>query len=195
MWGWQLCEGNILKISLNIFFLTDTSNVSVGDLEQIQETETPPQSPTDSQHSSGDAVTISVTSPSKSTVHYTKLKSESDGRTDETASDLDSSPPTVKIISPKRKVTRRPPRQLPDYSFQDESQSQTSEESGKKTDDSPKIMHESDDSALIKMESPTSAPETPQPDSVWKLQSEVEKECGGDVSDVEDGLHSPVKVS
>ncbi|XP_064622108.1 protein unc-79 homolog isoform X4 [Lineus longissimus] len=172
----------------------DTSNVSVGDLEQIQETETPPQSPTDSQQSSGDAVTISVTSPAKSTVHYTKLRSESDGRTDETASDLDSSPPTVKILSPKKKVTRRTPRQLPDYSFhQEESQSQTSEESGKKGDDSPKKLN-TDETALIKMESPGSAPETPQPDSVWKLQNDVEKEFG-DVSDVEDKPGSPVKLT
>ena len=68
----------------------------MGDLENILETDTPPaQSPTDSQRSLGETVTISITSPSSTTVQY-KKKGDSD-RTEDTESD---SLPASKVSSP-----------------------------------------------------------------------------------------------
>ena len=67
-----------MHFAINSVF-TDTSNVSVGDLGDILETETPPQSPTDdSAPSDRDTVTISMTTPSSSAVRYRRRGATSD---------------------------------------------------------------------------------------------------------------------
>ncbi|XP_074643701.1 protein unc-79 homolog [Tubulanus polymorphus] len=148
----------------------DTSNVSVGDLENIQETETPPQSPTDSQLSSTDAVTINVSSPSHS-VQYMKLQAASKQSAD---TDNDSSPPSIKASSVKKKVTRqRPPRRLPDYSLPQE----TSLQNGH----APKnLKDEPEEIDLIKMESPI---DEMKPESM--VDSNFKKEDNSTVIDIE----------
>ena len=73
---------------------SDTSNVSIGDLENIQETDTPPQSPTDSQRSTNDTVTINMDTPGH-TVHYRKRGDQN--HADET--DIESMSPKSKVPS------------------------------------------------------------------------------------------------
>lgn len=70
--------------------IVDTSNVSVGDLENIQETDTPPQSPTDSQVSAGDTIMFNLAS---STASY-RRKADSDVTED---TDVESISPSHKI--------------------------------------------------------------------------------------------------
>ena len=84
------------------FIIADTSNVSIGDLENIQETDTPPQSPTDSQPSCTDAITISMNAPpTTTTVHYKKRTDTEKG--DDT--DVDSlSPHSSKFTTSPAKV-------------------------------------------------------------------------------------------
>ena len=75
---------------------SDTSNVSVGDLENIQETDTPPQSPTDSQPSVGDTVIINMGSGGAGSVSYRrKAGSDKSEKTDET--DLESPTTTTNV--------------------------------------------------------------------------------------------------
>ena len=71
----QFLKDDCVKYFTNYHFvIPDTSNVSVGDLENIQETDTPPQSPTDSQASAGDTVMFNLAS---STAQY-RRKADSD---------------------------------------------------------------------------------------------------------------------
>ena len=88
--------------------VSDTSNVSIGDLENIQETDTPPQSPTDSQPSVGDTVTIKMPTESPAKVHYKKYGEAE--KTEET--DVDSSSPTSKVTRRGAALTQShsPPR-------------------------------------------------------------------------------------
>ena len=79
----------MLNISQMITLIPDTSNVSVGDLENIQETDTPPQSPTDSQASAGDTVMFNLAS---STAQY-RRKADSDLTED---TDVESISPSLK---------------------------------------------------------------------------------------------------
>ena len=73
-----------------MYIFSDTSNVSVGDLENIQETDTPPQSPTDSQASAGDTVLFNLSS---STAQY-RRKADSDLTED---TDVESISPLPKV--------------------------------------------------------------------------------------------------
>ncbi|CAH1792396.1 unnamed protein product [Owenia fusiformis] len=103
----------------------DASNISAGDLENILETETPPQSPLNSPVDEPN-VTISISPSSKGTVLYQKLTSDGTPVTSNTATlttsvtdDTDTTSSSAgheRGVSPKRRVTR-PPRRLPDYSF------------------------------------------------------------------------------
>ena len=98
-------------MQIHWLFVADTSNVSIGDLENILETETPPQSPTsDSQQSGGETVTISMTSPTGTTVQYHKHGD------DDVETDTDSLDHSPKAVSPMSKVitplgrSQSPPR-------------------------------------------------------------------------------------
>lgn len=58
-----------------LFYLADLSKMSISDLENIQETDTPPQSPSSSKEEPEDKATVNVCSPpSASSVQYLKVQ-------------------------------------------------------------------------------------------------------------------------
>ncbi|BFZ12415.1 hypothetical protein BsWGS_15454 [Bradybaena similaris] len=94
------------------------SKISVSDLENIQETDTPPQSPS-SQKQEGDLSSIEVkTQPSGSVVHYFKQGQMEGAESSEgIMSDIEGTPPTSGLRKDgSRKMKPRQPRRLIEYS-------------------------------------------------------------------------------
>ena len=97
-------------------FISDASKVSASDLENIQETETPPQSPTNLKNTSGgdksSSLRIHMASPIKeSTVRYTKNKySVKESITEGTMSDTDSTPTHSSSSKKDQKKASKPSR-------------------------------------------------------------------------------------
>ncbi|XP_064602074.1 protein unc-79 homolog isoform X2 [Liolophura sinensis] len=114
----------------------DASKVSMSDLENIQETETPPQSPTESH---GDLLSIHLRSPAKeSLVQYVRSR-QPEGLVEEEPSDADSSPALKLNRKPLKIPVHRTPRRLVDYSL-----TESEEERDDRTCKEQRAIHEAD---------------------------------------------------
>lgn len=108
----------------------------MSDLENIQETETPPQSPTDSH---GDLLSIHLRSPAKeSLVQYVRSR-QPEGLVEEEPSDADSSPALKLNRKPLKIPVHRTPRRLVDYSL-----TESEEERDDRTRKEQRAIHEAD---------------------------------------------------
>ncbi|XP_059155568.1 protein unc-79 homolog isoform X3 [Physella acuta] len=99
------------------------SKISVSDLENIQETDTPPQSPSSQKQDNGDMSSVEVRShPTGSVVHYFK-QGHTDGAdsSEGIVSDSEGTPSTTVIARKEgsRKMKGRQPRRLIEYSEPD----------------------------------------------------------------------------
>ncbi|KAK7493418.1 hypothetical protein BaRGS_00015318 [Batillaria attramentaria] len=134
----------------------DLSKMSVSDLENIQETDTPPQSPSSSKQDTEDRATVHVRSPpSASAVHY--LKGQTDGA-DSSEGDAESTPtlPGGKKDGVRRVSKVRHPRRIIEYSEPD-----SADDSDIKTDTEP--AQKSEKKGPVRLQSPKDELEVEDP--------------------------------
>ena len=110
----------------------------MGDLENIQETDTPPQSPIDSHVTAGDTVTIDVTHSTKSSVQYSsRAKAGAQTTGGESSGEW--------VIETREPVKRgqRIPRRMCEYAYTTDDDKASDDRSGTDKDETLLIVMDS----------------------------------------------------